>query len=162
MTAWNGKQWIGTAVLALGVVWIASTRHFSPEGTIGGLACAFAVITARFVPAFWPRLQTAQRVCLILAPIGVLWILLCTANRNQNARLVSTSLDRGFCRHLRALLALFKSYGCSNGCVSEEADRSDARTQLHPFNTEAARSQTPSAIPPAPACPAPRGRGPSR
>jgi multisubunit Na+/H+ antiporter MnhE subunit len=94
MNARSWKQWIGMAFLVFAVTWIAFTRHFSPGGLIGGLAGgAFSVVTARFIPALWPRLRTAQRMCVILAPIGVLWILLFTANRHHNARLVSTSLE---------------------------------------------------------------------
>lgn len=93
MLAWNSKRWIGAVVLVSGLVWFVFARHSSLEGVIGGIAAAFAVITARLIPALWPRLQAMHRIYLILATTGLLWVLLFTANRNQNARVVSTSLE---------------------------------------------------------------------
>jgi hypothetical protein len=93
MDALNWKQWIGMAVFMLALVWIAFTRDSSRGGAIGAIAGAFAVLAVRVIPAFWPRLQTVQRICLILVAIGMLWLLLFTANRNHNARVVSTSRE---------------------------------------------------------------------
>jgi multisubunit Na+/H+ antiporter MnhE subunit len=94
MTASQRKRWIGIAVIvAFATAWIVLRRSTSREDVIGGMAVAFAVLAARFIPAFWPRLQMAQRMCLILAAVGVLWALFFASNRNQNARVVSTSLE---------------------------------------------------------------------